>query len=117
MRRRVAVATVRPPDVKWAYEGTDALSVESRYANPCKVLVQCVDGQWFEIRNLGVQEGRLPSPQEYDMGTPVAVIGEETKYHFFPGISPIGRGIRIANNPFTVTGGAREEGRVNRRVP
>ncbi|MBK6457402.1 MAG: ABC transporter permease [Gemmatimonadetes bacterium] len=104
------VASVLPPDVKWAYEGTDALSVESRYANPRKVLVQCVDGQWFEIRNLGVQEGRLPSPQEYDMGTPVAVIGEETKNHFFPGVSPIGREIRIGNIPYTVIGVAEKQG-------
>lgn len=105
-----AVVAALPPDVRWAYEGTDALSVESRYANPRQVLVQCVEGQWFEIRNLGVQEGRLPSPQEYAMGTPVVVIGEETKNHFFPGLSPIGRELRIGNIPYTVIGVAEKQG-------
>jgi putative ABC transport system permease protein len=105
-----AVVAALPPDVRWAYEGSDALGVESRYANPRQVLVQCVEGQWFEIRNLGVQEGRLPSPQEYAMGTPVVVIGEETKNHFFPGLSPIGRELRIGSIPYTVIGVAEKQG-------
>jgi putative ABC transport system permease protein len=105
-----AVVAALPPDVRWAFEGSDALGVESRYASPRQVLVQCVEGQWFEIRNLGVQEGRLPSAQEYAMGTPVVVIGEETKNHFFPGISPIGRELRIGNIPYTVVGVAEKQG-------
>jgi putative ABC transport system permease protein len=104
------VVAALPPDVRWAFEGSDALGVESRYASPRQVLVQCVEGQWFEIRNLGVQEGRLPSAQEYAMGTPVVVIGEETKNHFFPGISPIGRELRIGNIPYTVVGVAEKQG-------
>jgi len=105
-----AIVDALPPDVRWAFEGSDALGVESRYASPRQVLVQCVEGQWFDIRNLGVQEGRLPSVQEYAMGTPVVVIGEETKNHFFPGISPIGRELRIGNIPYTVIGVAEKQG-------
>ncbi len=105
-----ALVAAIPPSAKWSYEGSDALTLESRYANPRKVLVQCVEGQWFDIKNLGVQEGRLPSPQEYAMGTLVAVIGEETRKHFFPGVSAIGREIRIANIPYTVIGVAETQG-------
>jgi len=104
------VSSALPPDVRWSFEGQDALSVESRYANPRTVFVQCVEGQWFDIRNMGVQEGRTPSPQEYAMGTPVAVIGEETRKHFFPGVSAIGREIRIGNLPYTVIGVAEKQG-------
>ncbi|MDP1857822.1 MAG: ABC transporter permease [Gemmatimonadaceae bacterium] len=99
-----------PPSAKWSFEGSDALNVESRYANPRRVLVQCVEGQWFDIKNLGVQEGRLPSPQEYALGTPVAVIGDETRKHFFPSLSPIGREIRIGDLPYTVVGVADKQG-------
>ena len=99
-----------PPSAKWSFEGSNALNVESRYANPRRVLVQCVEGQWFDIKNLGVQEGRLPSPQEYALGTPVAVIGDETRKHFFPSLSPIGREIRIGDLPYTVVGVADKQG-------
>ncbi|MEP7382412.1 MAG: ABC transporter permease [Gemmatimonadota bacterium] len=104
------VVAALPPDVRWAYMGAEALTLESRYANPRKVQVQCVEGQWFEIKNMGVQEGRLPSLQEYALGTPVVVIGEETQKHFFPGISPIGRELRIGNLPYTVIGVAETQG-------
>ncbi len=104
------VVAALPPDVRWAYEGSDALTLESRYANPRKVMVQCVEGQWFEIKNMGVQEGRLPSLQEYALGTPVVVIGEETKKHFFPGVSPIGRELKIGDIPYEVIGVAEAQG-------
>ena len=99
-----------PPSAKWSFEGSNALNVESRYANSRRVVVQCVEGQWFDIKNLGVQEGRLPSPQEYALGTPVAVIGDETRKHFFPSLSPIGREIRIGDLPYTVVGVADKQG-------
>ncbi len=104
------VVAALPPGTRWAYDGSGSLSLESRYANPRNVLVQAVDGQWFDIKNLGVQEGRLPSPQEYDLGTPVAVLGDETKNHFFPGVSPIGRELKIGNIPYTVIGVAEKQG-------
>lgn len=104
------VVAALPPDVRWSFEGSDALTLESRYANPRKVMVQCVEGQWFDIKNMGVQEGRLPTLQEYALGTPVVVIGEETRKHFFPGISPIGRELKIGDIPYEVIGVAEEQG-------
>ncbi|MEO6444604.1 MAG: ABC transporter permease [Gemmatimonadaceae bacterium] len=99
-----------PPSAKWAYQSSDPLRVQSRYARTRSVQIEAVHGQWFDIKNMGVQEGRLPSLQEFEMGTPVAVIGEETRKHFFPSISPIGREIRIANLPYTVVGVAETQG-------
>ena len=104
------VAAALPPSARWSMQGEDALTVQSEYARPRVVQVQCVDGSWFDIKNLGVSEGRLPSPQEYALGTPVAVIGQDTKDHFFPTVSPIGRQIRIGNLPYTVIGVAEKQG-------
>ena len=104
------VVEVLPPNSRWSMEGTDVLTLESRYANPRKAQVQCVDGDWFEIKSIGVSEGRLPSPQEYAMGAQVAVIGDETRKHFFPGISPVGREVRIGALPYTVIGVAEKQG-------
>ena len=105
----VVVASL-PPSARWSIEGSGNLTLESRYAKPRSVGVQCVDGSWFDIKNLGVQEGRLPSAQEYELGTPVVVIGEETRKHFFPGLSPIGRELRIGRVPYIVIGVAEKQG-------
>jgi len=76
------------------------------------VTIQCVDGAWFDIKNLGVSDGRLPSAQEYELGTPVVVIGEETRKHFFPSVNAIGRELRIGRVPYTVIGIAEKQGSV-----
>jgi putative ABC transport system permease protein len=99
-----------PPGARWSIISANILTLESRYARPRSVMVECVDGQWFDIKNMGVQEGRLPSPQEYALGTPVVVIGEEIRKHFFPSVSPIGRELRIGNLPYTVIGIADKQG-------
>jgi putative ABC transport system permease protein len=105
-----AVAAVLPPDARLSLESSDVLTLDSRYADPRQVMVQCVDGAWFDIRAMGVSAGRLPSPQEYAMGMPVVVLGEETREHFFGNLDPIGREIRIANLPYTVIGVAEKQG-------
>ena len=33
------------------------LALESRYAKPRSADDQCVDGYWFDIKNMGVSEG------------------------------------------------------------
>ena len=88
------------------------LTIESKFARPRTVAVQAVDGAWFDIKNMGVSEGRLPSPQEYALGVAVAVIGEETRKHFFPGVSPIGRELKLGRFPYTVVGVAEKQGSV-----
>jgi putative ABC transport system permease protein len=104
------VVNALPPSARWAVEANGNLTLESRYAKPRNVQVNCVDGSWFDIRNMGVSEGRLPSAQEYEMGTPVVVIGEETRKHFFPSVTPIGRELRIGRVPYTVIGIAEKQG-------
>ena len=104
------VVAALPPSARWSIEASGSLTFESRYANPRRVNIQCVDGAWFDIKNLGVSEGRLPSAQEYELGTPVVVIGEETRKHFFPSVSALGRELRIGRVPYTVIGVAEKQG-------
>jgi putative ABC transport system permease protein len=107
----VVVASL-PPSARWSIQAGGNLTLESRYAKPRMVQVNCVDGAWFDIRNMGVSEGRVPTAQEYELGTPVVVIGEDVRKHFFPGIGAVGREIRINRVPYQVIGIAEKQGNV-----
>jgi len=43
----VVVASL-PPSARWSVEGSGSVSVESRYAKPRTLTIQCVDGAWFD---------------------------------------------------------------------
>ncbi|HUF27747.1 MAG TPA: ABC transporter permease [Gemmatimonadaceae bacterium] len=96
--------------VRWAVVGTNQLVLESRFARPRQVQVSGVGGSWFEIKNMGVTSGRLIADQEYRLGTPVVVVGDEVARHFFPALDPIGRELRIGKVPYTVIGVAEKQG-------
>ena len=97
---------------RWAVLAYDQHTVQSRYARERRVELNCVTDQWFVIKNLGLQEGRLPTQQEYELGTPVIVIGDDVKNHFFPGLNPIGRELRIGGVPYEVVGVAEKQGSI-----
>jgi putative ABC transport system permease protein len=106
------VSAVLAPGTSWAMLGFDQLPSESQYARPKRVEVNCVSEQWFEIRNMVLQSGRFPSSVEYAMGTPVVVIGEDVKNHFFPNLDPLGRDLRIGGIPYQVIGVAEKQGNI-----
>jgi putative ABC transport system permease protein len=106
------IEAVLSSGTRWAILGYDQLNTASRYGRPRRVEVNCVSEQWFVIKNLGLQSGRLPTQQEYDLGAPVVVIGEDVRTHFFPGLDPIGRELRIANLPYEVIGVAEKQGSI-----
>jgi putative ABC transport system permease protein len=107
-----AVTAVLSPGTSWAMLGFDQLGAESPYARPKRVEVNCVSEQWFSIKNMELQSGRFPTNVEYELGTPVVVIGEDVKNHFFPGLDPIGRELKIAGIPYQVVGVAEKQGSV-----
>ena len=117
-RRRIIEDDVEPvvadlaPGTKWAITSGEQEQLESRYARPKSVELTAVTEQWFDIKKMGVSEGRLIAPQEYAMGIPVIVIGEDVKKHFFPGLNPIGREVSIANLPYKVVGVAEAQGSI-----
>jgi putative ABC transport system permease protein len=104
------VAAALAPDVLWAVESGDNLSVESAYASPRNTECSTVSSDWFTIKKMGASNGRLIAPQEYALGVPVVVIGKDVADHFFPNLNPVGRQVRIQGIPYTVVGVADEQG-------
>ena len=105
-----AVAASLAPDVLWATESGSTLNVESVYASPRPVQCSTVSNDWFTIKKMGVSKGRLIAPQEYALGAPVVVIGQDVADHFFPSLDPVGRQLRIQSIPYTVIGVADKQG-------
>ncbi|HMS01748.1 MAG TPA: ABC transporter permease [Gemmatimonadaceae bacterium] len=105
------VAEALPPGTRYAVIADNSLNLTSRYSNtPRSVRVNGVEGDFFEIKALGVTEGRLPTPQEYALGTPVVVIGPDVVDRLFPALDPIGRELRINGIPYNVIGIAESQG-------
>ncbi len=107
-----AVGAALPSDVLWATESSDNINVESSYARARNTQCSTVSEQWFAIKKMGVQKGRLISTQEHSLGTPVVVIGQDVAEHFFPSVEPVGRQVKINGLPYEVIGVADKQGSV-----
>jgi putative ABC transport system permease protein len=106
------VAAVLAPEILWATESGSNLDVESTYSRPRRTQCSTVSNDWFAIKKMGVTKGRLIAPQEYSLGAPVVVIGQDVADHFFPNLEPVGRELRIQSIPYTVIGVAEAQGSV-----
>src|SRR5437868_4985465 len=70
------VVDALPADVRWAAVGNDNLTAQSVYvAKPRQVQVFTVTNDYFDIKKMAPVRGRLFSPQEYERGMDVVVIG------------------------------------------
>ncbi|MDE3151536.1 MAG: ABC transporter permease [Gemmatimonadota bacterium] len=105
-----AVADALAPGTLWASYSQNGINVESAYGTPRRVTAYGVSDQYFTIKRMGVALGRLPSPQEYALGSPVVVIGKDVQDHFFPNLNPLGRQLRVDGVPYTVIGVAEAQG-------
>jgi putative ABC transport system permease protein len=106
------VVDALPPGTLWAAYGTDNVPMESPYSKPRTLSAEAVDGDFFKIRNMEVESGRLLSPQEMAIGVPVIVIGKEIAEKFFPNLDPLGKTLRLGGLPYTVVGVAKPQGSV-----
>ena len=106
------VVSALPSGTLWSAHGEDNVQMQSPYSKPRTLLAEAVDGDYFRIRSLEVATGRLISPQELALGTPVIVIGKEIAEKFFPNLDPLGRVLRLGGMPFTVIGVAASQGSV-----
>lgn len=106
------VAAALPSEVRWATENSANIVVESPFASSRQTQVSTVSSDWFTIKKMDVSKGRLIAPQEYVLGLPVVVIGQDVADHFFPNLDPIGRTLRIEALPYTVVGVAEQQGSV-----
>jgi putative ABC transport system permease protein len=64
------------------------------------------------ISNLQTETGRFFSDSENRRHAAVAVIGNDLREKFFPGVDPVGKTITIDGRPFEVTGASKKLGSV-----
>jgi putative ABC transport system permease protein len=101
---------ILPPGTRWAIESQDMPLASSAYARPRAVEAHAVDGDYFIIKKYDLTDGRTITPQEYELGTPVVVIGDEVAKWFFPNLTAVGRELRIGGIPYQVIGVIEHQG-------
>ena len=100
-----------PPGFKHAALSAGNVTISSKYAaRPKPVELRSVTPSYFEMKNLSVTNGRVLTEQDDAMNTPVAVVGQDVVDHFFPGVDPVGRELRIGPLSYTVVGVAEKQG-------
>lgn len=105
------VIEVLPEGTQYAVVSDASVNLTSQYGRgPRSVRVSGVEGAFFDIKKLEVEQGRLFSPQEYLLGSPVVVIGPDVVERLFPGLNPIDREVRIGGLPYTVIGVTESQG-------
>ena len=105
------VASALPEGVLWAAVGYDNLQVSSKYvAKPKGVTAFTVTDDYFTIKRMAPVNGRLFSPQEFQRGMPVIVIGQDVADYFFPALDPVGRELVIRGIPYQIVGLMEKQG-------
>ena len=104
------VVSVLPARMKWAIETDAQAYATSPYARQRQVIINAVEGDYFQIKSYDFTAGRAITQQEYQLGANVLVIGDEVANHFFPNLDPIGRELRIRGIPYTVVGRIEKQG-------
>lgn len=107
-----AVRSVLPPSMKSSIVSESFKYATTATARPRQVQTVATEANYFEIKKFAITQGRAFSDQEVRAGTPVIVIGVEVAEHFFPGLDPEGRQLRISGIPFTVIGLIEKQGSV-----
>lgn len=106
------VMAALPPGTLWSAEGYDNVPISSQWAKPANLEAWAVEGDYFKIREMNVERGRLITTQEMALGTPVVVIGKDLADRYFPNLDPIGRPLKVAGLPYTVVGVAESQGSI-----
>ena len=105
------VTSALPEGVLWAAVGYDNLTASSKYvAKPKSVRATTVTNDYFTIKKMAPVSGRLFSPQEFERGMPVIVIGQDVADYFFPSLDPVGRELTIRGIPYQIVGLMEKQG-------
>jgi putative ABC transport system permease protein len=106
-----AVRNALPEQTHWAIQDMTWGSPSTAYRNGGpQSLVAAVSAEYFFIKNLAVERGRVFTEQEEMVGAPVVVIGKETADTYFPSVDPLGKEIRLEGLPFRVIGVLEKQG-------
>ncbi|MEO5587992.1 MAG: ABC transporter permease, partial [Gemmatimonadaceae bacterium] len=73
-RPRVLITDVQPvidalpPGTMWSAEGNDNVPIASQWSRPTNLQASAVEGDYFRIREMGVDKGRVITTQEMALG-------------------------------------------------
>lgn len=76
------------------------------------VWLTAASSDFFRIREMDVERGRLFGAQEDAAGLPVVVLGSESAEKLFGALDPLGRTVRINDIPFEVIGVLQPQGKL-----
>ncbi|AKF81398.1 putative ABC transport system permease protein [Myxococcus fulvus] len=76
------------------------------------VRIQGVNHEYLSISGFDITNGRFLTEADEEVTRPVAVLGADVADRLFPGISPVGRTIRVDNRSFQVVGTLSRKGKV-----
>jgi putative ABC transport system permease protein len=115
-RRRIyisdvpSVTEVLPEGTRWAVTAENNVMVSTMYSRPRSSSAYAVDGQFLEIKNWAINDGRPFTQQELANGENVVVIGPDLAERAFPGVDPLGRELKVAGIPYRVIGIVESQG-------
>ncbi len=101
-----------PPAFKTAAVNENFIYAAAPGVRPRQVHAIATEASYFDIKKFGITDGRAFAPQEVATGAKVIVIGTEVASHYFPGLSPIGRELRIAGTTYAIIGVIEPQGSV-----
>jgi len=101
-----------PPGSQSAITSETFMKGNSAYNRPRDVQAVATEASYFSIKKFNVERGRAFGPQEVSAGSRVVVIGVDVADHFFNGLDPIGRELRLAGVPYEVIGIIEKQGSV-----
>ena len=111
-REAELVQSVLPEGSRSAISSENFLYATSTFNKTRQVEAVATDADYFTIKKFNIDKGRAFGPQEVTAGARVVVIGTDVADHFFPGLDPVGRELRISGTPFEVIGVVEKQGSV-----
>lgn len=106
------VRSVLPPGGVSAVTNESFVWASSTLNRPRQVQAVATEASYFAIKRFVVEKGRAFGPQDVNAGSRVLVIGVEVAEHFFKGLDPIGRELRIKGVPYEVIGVIEKQGTI-----
>jgi len=106
------VQSVLPSGSRSAITSETFLYASTPNARPRQVQAVATEADYFTIKKFNIANGRAFGPQDVSSGAKVLVIGVEVAEHFFRGLDPVGRELRIKGTPYTIIGVIEKQGSV-----
>lgn len=106
------VRAVLPGGLLSSIENMTFAYATSPFARPKQVQAVTAEESYFTLKKYKLTSGRAFTAQEVSIGSKVVVIGSEAASHFFPGLDPLGRELRMGGSSFEVIGVIEPQGSV-----